>query len=229
MQGTKRKIVDLLRMNGGLATGELGGLLGVSATAVRRHLNALEAQGLVCHKVVQKGMGRPSFIYELTISASGVFRQDYATFAASILQELTELGNDVKLDELFDRRQKRRRQQYVNLTQGETLNDRVASLARLMDSDGRMTTWQQLGENRFVLREHSCPFRWSRGKFDLPCRYTVSLLQQILKAKVRRVSHIFQGDVACAYEIVGPSNRKPGKPRLIPRDVAIVQESTPGG
>ncbi len=225
MQSAKRKIMDLLRMNGGMTTSELSGLLGISATAVRRHLNALEVQGLVCHRAVQKGMGRPSFVYALTVGASGVFRQDYATFAASILQELTELGNNVKLDDLFDRRQKRRRQQYVNLTKGETLNDRVASLARLMDNEGRMTTWQQLGENRFVLREHSCPFRWSRGKFDHPCRYTVSLLQQTLKAKVRRVSHIFQGDVACAYEIVGPSNRKP---RLIPRDVAIVQESTPG-
>jgi predicted ArsR family transcriptional regulator len=208
MQETKRRIIRLLKMNGGLTTGELSGMLGISATAVRRHLETLEAQDLACHKTEQRGMGRPSFIYELTDSATGVFPQSYAAFVTSVLQDLVELDGDKKPNELFNRRQERRHRQYTTLTQGETLIDRVASLARLMESEGRMTTWQQLDENRFILREHNCPFHWLAEKLDHPCQCEIFLLREALKAKVKRVNHILKGDVACVYEIEGQVNGK---------------------
>jgi predicted ArsR family transcriptional regulator len=208
MQGTKQRIIHLLRSNGGLTTDELSTMLDISNTAVRRHLNTLEAEGLAVHKTEQRGMGRPSYIYELTINATNVFSQSLSAFATSLIQELTELDGEVKPTELFDQRQESRHQQYVNRTDGETLTDRVASLARLMESEGRLTTWQQLDEERFILREHNCPFHRLAGEFDHPCRCEISLLQETLKAKVKRVNHILEGDVACVYEIDGRNNGK---------------------
>jgi predicted ArsR family transcriptional regulator len=208
MQGTKQRIIRLLRSNGGLTTDELSTMLDISNTAVRRHLNTLEAEGLAVHRTEQRGMGRPSYIYELTINAANVFSQSLSAFATSIIQELTELDGDVKPIELFDQRQESRHQQYVNRTGGETLTDRVASLARLMESEGRLTTWQQLDEERFILREHNCPFHRLAGQFDHPCRCEISLLQETLKAEVKRVNHIMEGDVACVYEIEGRNNGK---------------------
>ena len=101
MQDTKQKILTLLKINGGLTTSNLGDMLDISATAVRRHLNTLEAQSLIAHRTEQRGMGRPSFIYELTAGASEVFPQSYATFATNILEDLIELEGTEKLDELF--------------------------------------------------------------------------------------------------------------------------------
>jgi predicted ArsR family transcriptional regulator len=209
MQATKQEIIRLLKMNGGLTTSELTDMLGISATAVRRHLNALEAQGLTCHRIEQRGMGRPSFIYDLKANAADAFTQSYVAFATSILQDLVEMEGDKKPEELFNRRQGRRHQQYITLTEGETLSDRVASLARLMESEGRMTTWQQLDENRFILREHNCPFYRLTEKLDYPCRCEISLLRETLKAKVKRVNHILKGDVACVYKIESRGNGKP--------------------
>lgn len=201
MQDTKQRILSLLKMNGGLTTSDLSDMLGISATAVRRHLNTLEAQNLVAHRTEQRGMGRPSFIYGLTAGASNIFPQTYAAFATNILQDLLELDGGEKLEELFQRRQQRRREQYVTRTRGETLSDRVASLARLLEGEGRMTTWEQLRDGRFILREHNCPILEVARQFDHPCRCEIDLLQEILKAKVRRVGHIPDGDIACVYEI----------------------------
>jgi predicted ArsR family transcriptional regulator len=201
MQDTKQRILTLFKMNGGLTTGDLSDMLDISATAVRRHLNTLEARGLISHRTEQQGMGRPSFIYELTADASSVFPQSYAAFATTMLQDLMELDGVEKLDELFNRHQERRRQQYLSRITGETLSDRVASLARLLESEGRMTTWEQLGENQFILREHNCPIFQVAKQFDHPCRCEIALLREILKAKVKRVNHIPNGDVACVYEI----------------------------
>lgn len=204
MQDTKQRILTLLKMNGGLTTGDLGEMLGISATAVRRHLNALESQNLITHRTEQRGMGRPSFIYELAAGASNVFPQSYVAFATSVLEDLVELDGTEKLDELFNRRQEKRRQQYLSRIKGQTLSDRVASLARLLESEGRMTTWEQQGENRFILREHNCPILRVAERYDQPCQCEISLFKEILQAQVRRVGHIPEGDIACVYEIEVP-------------------------
>jgi len=206
MQDTKQKILSLLKMNGGLTTSELSDMLDISATAVRRHLNTLEAQSLVSHRTEQRGMGRPSFIYELTASASNVFPQSYAAFATDILEDLLEMDGPEKLDLLFQQRQEKRRRQYVSRATGETLAERVASLARLLDGEGRMTTWQQLEDGRFILREHNCPILKVARQFDQPCRCEIDLLQDTLQASVKRIGHIPEGDIACVYEILAPGD-----------------------
>jgi predicted ArsR family transcriptional regulator len=206
MQDTKQKILSLLKMNGGLTTSELSDMLDISATAVRRHLNTLEAQSLVSHQAEQRGMGRPSFIYELTAGASNVFPQSYAAFATDVLEDLLEMDGPEKLDMLFQQRQEKRRRQYVSRATGETLSERVASLARLLDGEGRMTTWQQMDDGRFILREHNCPILKVAKKFDQPCRCEIDLLQDTLQASVKRIGHIPDGDIACVYEIQAPSD-----------------------
>jgi predicted ArsR family transcriptional regulator len=213
MQKTKNRIIDLLETNGGLTTSELGHLLGISATAVRRHLTALEAQNVTRHRIEQRGMGRPSYIYELKAKALNVFSQSFTTYASSILKELVQLEGDQRRNEFIDRRHEKRHQKYIALTKGDTLTDRVASLARLMESEGRMTTWQQVAENRFIFREHNCPFLGLNREFDYPCRCELSLLREALKARVKRVGHILRGDVTCAYEIEGYSNGKHIRPQ----------------
>jgi predicted ArsR family transcriptional regulator len=201
MKHTKRTIVKLLSTNGGLTTGELSEILRISTTAVRRHLNALEAKEVVNHKVEQRGMGRPNFVYELVDSPPAVFNQSFSAFVASVLDELDGLDRDRSAREVFEKRQAGRHQKYIDLTEGATLNDRVACLARLMESEGRIATWQQLDENCFILREHNCPFHRLDGRFDHPCHREVSLLEKTLQADVQRVNHIMQGDVACVYRI----------------------------
>lgn len=206
MQPTRQRIVTLLRRNGGLTISELSEMLGVSATAVRRHLKALEAEGVACHRPEQRGAGRPSFVYELKNNGPNVFKQSYVTFVDAIIQELHEMEGHKAPDEVFDTRQAERRQHYLKRTEGETLTDRVASLARLMESEGRITTWQQMSDQCFVLREHNCPFHRFNGGFDYACHREQSLLEKALQADVRRVNHILNGDVACAYEISGKAN-----------------------
>jgi predicted ArsR family transcriptional regulator len=201
MQETRQRIIRLLKSNGGLTTGELSDIVGISATAVRRHLTKLEAEDLVCHRAEQRGMGRPSFVYELTESTPNVFRQTFTDFVNSVLRDLDGLDGYLEPDEFFNQRQQVRHQKYVALTKGDTLPARIASLARLMESEGRMTTWQQVNENQFILRAHNCPFYRLNGKLKDACHCEMSLLGTALRAKVDRVNHILKGDVACVYTI----------------------------
>jgi predicted ArsR family transcriptional regulator len=67
-----------------------------------------------------------------------------------------------------------------------------------------MTTWEQLDDGRFILREHNCPILKVAQQFDHPCRCEIDLLREILEANVERVNHIPDGDIACVYEIQAP-------------------------
>jgi predicted ArsR family transcriptional regulator len=203
MQKTRQGILKLLKSNGGLATDELSEKLGISATAVRRHLSALEEQEMVFRRKEQRGVGRPCYIYSLTRNAAGVFPQSYAAFVQTLLQDLDEQDRESELCELLDRRQEPRRQHYLHYTRGNTLSERIASLAQLLESEGRLTSWQQLGENHYVLREHNCPFLKLVKKLDYPCQREIALLSKILGANVCRAGHVLNGDVACVYEIRG--------------------------
>jgi predicted ArsR family transcriptional regulator len=203
MQDTKQRILTLLKINGGLTTSNLGDMLDISATAVRRHLNTLEAQGLITHRTEQRGMGRPSFVYELTAGASQVFPQSYATFATNILEDLIELEGTEKLDEIFSQRQEKRRQRLVAQMSGDSLSERVASLARILEAEGRMTTWEQLSDTKFLLREHNCPILRVAERFEQPCDCEISLFRELLQADIERIAHIPDGDIACVYEING--------------------------
>ena len=201
MEQTRTRILKMLKRNGGSTIGELSELLDASATAVRRHLKALEAQGLVYHRMEQRGPGRPSYVYELKAEGPDVFKGSYVAFVDSIRQEMVTSNGHKPPHEVFDRHQAKRQEHYVTVTQGETLPDRVAVMARLMESEGRMATWQQLNEDRFILREHNCPFHRFDGDFDYPCHWEQDLLEQTLQANIKRLCHIRQGDVACVYEI----------------------------
>lgn len=208
MQKTRQRIVALLKRNSGLTTDELAEMLGISATAIRRHLKILEARNAVCHRAEQRGMGRPIYVYTLTNGASNLFPQSYTAFAKALLQDLKDFSGEEEPSELVDRRQKGRHRQYLALTKGQTLSDRVASLAQLMENEGRITTWQLINAQCFILREHNCPlFRLAR-EFDHPCRCEISLLKETLQASVKRVSHIAKGDVACVYVIEDQGNAK---------------------
>ena len=220
MRATKKKITDLLRTNGGMTAAELGDLLGISTTAVRRHLDTLETRKLIHHRSEQRGMGRPSHIYELTDSVKSIFEQSFHAFADEIIQKIRQLDHRQSPENLFQQQHTKRRQQYIKLTLGQTLTDRVAAIARLMEDEGRMTTWQQLGEDHFILREHNCPFLNMDAEFDYPCRCEASLLRDSLQAQVQRVSHIRTGDVACVYEIIGVEEAKPA-PAPISQPVAF--------
>jgi predicted ArsR family transcriptional regulator len=206
MPPTRQRIVRLLKRHSGLTISELSEMLQVSATAVRRHLKALEADGIACHRPEQRGAGRPSFVYELKSDGPNLFKQSYVSFVDTILQEIDKLDGEQPPQDVFDQHQAERRQHYLSVTEGDTLTDRVACLARIMETEGRMTTWQQTSDECFILREHNCPFHRFDGAFDYPCHREQSLLEKTLQADVRRVSHIRNGDVTCVYEISKQKN-----------------------
>src|SRR5262249_54721087 len=74
---TRREILDALRRSAGLTADQLAESLGVTAMAIRKHLAALQTEGLLTAHTERRPVGRPVHIYALAPGAQEVFPQQY--------------------------------------------------------------------------------------------------------------------------------------------------------
>ncbi len=205
MPVTRRKILTLLKENGELTADELADRLGISAVAVRRHLTKLERDNLVAYEEVQRGMGRPSFVYHLGEAAPGFFPRRYDELAVTVLETIEELYGREAIDAVFRMRSEHVLEEYRAKVNGKTLDRRLDQLTKLREADGYMSTWTTNGEGTFILREANCPIVHVAEGCGSACDYDQALLTDVLDAQVIRKTHLARGDGACTYEIV-PKN-----------------------
>ena len=201
LQPTRRKIILALKQRGGMTAAELAELLGITSMGVRRHLTMLERDHLVRFELVQRGKGRPSYVYALSGEAEGLFPKNYAALANELLGYLAATDGD-QVIELFDQRAQRRIRQAQARLDGKPLGDRVAGLAALLHDEGYLAEWKQLDGDTYLLSEHNCAVHDVAQQFRAACGSELIFLQTVLSdAEVTREQHMMGGDLMCAYRI----------------------------
>ena len=198
---TRRRILALLKENGELTADELAEQLSISAVAVRRHLIKLERDNLVTYEEEQRGMGRPSFVYQLGEAATSYFPRRYDELAITVLGTIEDLYGRDAIDAVFRMRSEHIFEQYRQKVNGITLDSRLDQLTQLREADGYMSTWKLNEDGTYTLREANCPIVHVAEGCGSACDYDQVLLTDLLDASVIRKSHLVNGDEACSYEI----------------------------
>ena len=201
MPATRRHILQLLKDKGQLTADELANSLAISAVAVRRHLTKLERDELVTYKEVQRGMGRPSFVYELGEAADNFFPRRYQELALDVLETIKNLYGTKAIDAIFQMRSEQIIEQYRPRVNGATLEIRLEQLTKLRQNDGYMSTWQAEQDGTYIFREANCPIIHAAEDCDCACAQDHLLLENLLEADVLRTQHLVAGDGACSYQI----------------------------
>lgn len=206
IQATRRQILMTLKTRGGLTADELSEVLGITAMGVRRHLMALERDGLVAYDTVQRGVGRPSYVYHLTDLADELFPKNYDRLANELLQIIEILEGEEKVEQIFAMRKERLVQTYRPRLAGKTLAEQVEELTRIQNEHGYLAEWEQIDDHTFLLKQYNCTIPEVARNLSYPCDYEMQLYQELLDgAEVIRVSHMADGGIGCHYRIVGNS------------------------
>lgn len=201
LQPTRRKIILALKQRGGMTAAELADLLGITSMGVRRHLTMLERDRLVRFELVQRGKGRPSYVYALSDEAEHLFPKNYAALATELLNYLAADDGE-QVIHLFDQRAQRRIRQAQTHLDGKPLDERVAGLASLLHDEGYLAEWEQVDQDTYLLREHNCAVHDVAQEFRAACGSELTFLQAVLPdAVVTREHHMMAGDLLCAYRI----------------------------
>jgi len=105
---TRDSVTRLIARHGPQTAAELAEALGVSPAAVRRHLDALVAEGRLADRAprrpARRGRGRPARAYALTEAGRAPLPNAYDDLASTALRYLRETGGGRAVDAFADHR-----------------------------------------------------------------------------------------------------------------------------
>lgn len=196
---TQRRVLEALKRLGEATADELAVTLEVSSSAVRQHLGALRAAGLIDARQERGHAGRPADRFHATTQTEPLF----VTSDVSI--ELLGLVDDEHpdlVDRVFDRRRQRLVADAETQLAGTTIDERVAGVTALLDAQGYLCDWERLDDHRFRINLHNCAIWAVAQRFAKACSSELEFLQDVLPdANVSRVTHKTSGAHTCAYDI----------------------------
>jgi predicted ArsR family transcriptional regulator len=196
-------VLDLVKREGPVDAEALAPRLGITAMAVRQHLSALAAAGLVSHEAAAGRRGRPAKLWRTTASAQGAFPDAHAQLAADLIGQMKKAFGDEGLDRLLAQRTAEQAQTYrAALRDHNTLAARLEALAAIRSREGYMAELRRDGEG-WLLVENHCPVCAAAALCTGLCREELALFRQVLGegVQVERVSHIMAGAARCAYRV----------------------------
>ncbi len=205
---TKRRILDFVKRTGPSSLAELAAELGISKMATLKHMNGLEAKGVVERSFRAAGRGRPRVIFGLTTNATRLFPEAYANMTIAALDFIeTRIGRaavatllEQRATEVYDRHRKE--------FDGKGLGERVQVLAQTRDEGGYMAEVGTTRRHSFELLEHNCPILAVAGRFGEACAIERDLFQKLLRADVDVTHRVVAGAPVCRFMIRRRQNER---------------------
>lgn len=215
--GTRNRVARLILANGPSTAADLATRLGLTPAGVRRHLDALLAEGLVEAREQrvygQRGRGRPAKVFALTGSGRAVFHHTYDDMAIAALRFIAENGGESAVDAFARRRFAGLAERYRDLLAGADPAERPRLLAEALTADGyaastRATSSAPAPGTRPVegaqVCQHHCPVQHVAEEFPQLCEAETQVFAQLLGTHVQRLATIAHGDGVCTTFIPAP-------------------------
>jgi DeoR family transcriptional regulator, suf operon transcriptional repressor len=207
MERTRDEVLQLLQARGECSVADLAEVIGVSPGSIRRHMDLMEAEGLVSSRLVRQPRGRPVTRY--TLSEDGEERSSSAHYARLLdrlfpaLASLSEEevngadGRDL-LRHVFDRLASVRAEEHARVVDAERLEDRVAQVTEALRNEGILSESEDEGEV-FRLRNVGCPYRTCAEENHAACDADRRTIELLLGMPVVQLSTMARGADCCEY------------------------------
>lgn len=206
LDATGRAILRLLCESGAISPDLLATRLGLSRTSALQRLRELTVAGFVGRQAIRHGVGRPRHLYDVTPAAQAILPANYDGLATTLLESIEQVGGDALVDEVFQARRRLLLERILTrlvdrLGEDAPLDARVRELAVLQDDAGYVARSESGPDGGFELVQHNCAILGAAAGHPAACRAEIELYEEILDARVTRVSHIASGDRTCTYRI----------------------------
>jgi predicted ArsR family transcriptional regulator len=204
---TRARVKALLLEQGAATTAELGEAIGLSPAAIRRHLEAMLAEGDVVsreqHVHGQRGRGRPAKVFALT--DAGRVRcgpHTYDDLASSAMRWISRNGGDAAVSHfaadlvtgLEERCSTAIRQA------GDDPVSRAEALASALSAEGYAASASVIASGG-QLCQHHCPVAHVAAEFPQLCEAETQVISRLVGSHVQRLATIANGDGVCTTHI----------------------------
>ncbi|HLG11490.1 MAG TPA: ArsR family transcriptional regulator [Dehalococcoidia bacterium] len=204
MEGTRVRIVELLRQRGKATVEDLTRVLDLAPATVRRHLDVLQRDGQVALESVRRATGRPHYVFRLTQAGRNLLPGHYIGLTARTIRELLSLrpadtqGKDGRGVALltFERMTSSLLQACERRVTASKLPERLREAIDAL-AEGGIVVEAAAKRGGYLLKVRDCPCRWADSTREGACKQAEALLGRLIKTTVRREQDE-ERDV-CAY------------------------------
>jgi predicted ArsR family transcriptional regulator len=210
---TRHGVARLLLERGPITAAAVAETLQISPAAVRRHLDALVADGEAGMRDApirgQRGRGRPAKLWLLTESGRARFGHAYDDLAIAAIRFVAEAAGESAVREFAERRAAtlvdRHRPQVLGMP---GVADRAKALAEALTREGYAASTRRVGTGE-QLCQHHCPVAHVAAEFPELCEVETAAFAELLGTHVQRLSTIARGDAACTTHVPLGDSRSP--------------------
>lgn len=200
-RGLRGEVLVALKKAQPLTAKELGQRFGVTPNALRRHLKALEAEGMVCFRREARGVGGPVFAYVLTDRGEGLFPRAYEPMLAHALERVREQSGPEGVEQFFLERWRLLLAEAGPALAALPAAERSRMLAELLSGQGYMAESATAPANELRIIEHNCVMHELVRRFPEICAAEAKFLAEVLGGTVERQSHMATGCNHCEYRV----------------------------
>ncbi len=194
-------ILDLLRTNESLSIADLATAMQVTATAVRQRLSRLMAQGYVDRATTRAGRGRPSHQYRLTTKGRRKSGANFADLAIALWHEVRAIADPEVRRGLLQRLSKRLVDMYADQVQGDTVEERMESIAELFNERKIPFAVTREADRLPILTALACPYPGLAEQDRSICSMEKILFAELLGESVRLGKCRLDGASCCTFEL----------------------------
>jgi predicted ArsR family transcriptional regulator len=202
---TRRVIARLLLEQGPMTAVVVAEQLGISPTAVRRHLDALLADGETetrgAPRGGPRGRGRPAKLFILTEVGRARFGHAYDDLAVSAIRFLAEHAGEDAVRAFAERRVATLVGPHTDAVKSHSDPAmRAEALAVALSREGYAASTRQVGAGA-QLCQHHCPVAHVAAEFPQLCEAETEAFANLLGTHVQRLATIARGDNACTTHV----------------------------
>lgn len=189
-------LLDLLRQTGSLGVAEMASAMQVTATAVRQRLGRLMVEGLIQRDLAKASRGRPSHRYSLTDKGVRKTGSNFTDLAMALWKEVRQIKDPAIRSGLIERIARTMAGMYSGEIRGETTDERMDSVSRLLGERNIPFTVDRSGQLP-VLTALACPYPELAEQDRGICAAEKILFSELLGEKVRLTECRLDGTSNC--------------------------------
>ncbi len=213
---TREQVAGSILTHGPSTAAALAERLGLTAAAIRRHLDVLEDQGLVESREQRvygpRGRGRPAKVFALTDAGRAKFYTAYDELAITALSFLQRTAGSAAVEEFAAERLTGIEARYAQaVTAAGPEVSPVQALAAALTAEGYAASTQPAGAGE-QLCQHHCPVAHVAERFPELCEAETAAFSRVLGVHVQRLATIAHGDGVCTTHV--PQSRPSSGPVL---------------
>jgi predicted ArsR family transcriptional regulator len=215
---TRDRVAQLLLERGSATAAELSVALSLSTAGIRRHLDAMLAEGLVESRErptrAQRGRGRPARVFSLTDAARDSLPHTYDGLASAALRWIAAQGGAHAI-EAFAAEQVAALEERCRSAMAEAGDDplaRAEALAAALTAEGYAAGASTIASGG-QLCQHHCPVAHVAAEFPQLCEAETQVISRLVGTHVQRLATIANGDGICTTHI-------PARSRVIDEQVS---------